>query len=82
VDGAQVGVLEQTNQVGLACFLERANGCTLESEIGFEVLSNFSDQPLEWQFADEKLSRLLVTTDLSESDGTGPVPVRLLDSAS
>ena len=38
VDGAQVGVLEQTNQVGLAGFLQSANGCALEPEVSLEVL--------------------------------------------
>jgi len=80
VDGAQVGVLKETDQVGLAGFLKSADGCTLESEISFEVLGNFSDQPLEGQLADEQLSGLLVATDLTESHGTGPVPVGLLDS--
>merc|ERR1712001_727459 len=81
VNCAQVGVLEKANQVSFTGLLKGADGCTLEPEIGFEVLSNFSDQPLEGQFADEKLSGFLVATDLTESDGTGPVPVRLLDSS-
>jgi len=33
-------------------------------------LSDFTDQALEGQLADEELSRLLVTTNLTESDGT------------
>jgi hypothetical protein len=32
------------------------------------------------ELADEELSRLLVTTDLTESDGSGTVTVRLLDT--
>jgi hypothetical protein len=38
-------------------------------------------QALEGELADQKLSRLLVTTDLTESDGTGLVSVRLLDTS-
>lgn len=38
-------------------------------------------QALEGELADEQLSRLLVATDLTESDGTGLVAVRLLDTA-
>ena len=38
-------------------------------------------QALEGELADEQLSRLLVATDLSESDGTGLVAVGLLDTA-
>lgn len=37
-------------------------------------------QALEGELADEELSRLLVATDLTESDGTGLVAVRLLDA--
>jgi len=81
VNGAQVCVLKQTDQVSFAGLLKGTDGCTLEPEISFEVLSNFSDQPLERQFADEKLGGFLVATDLTEGDSTGAVPVGLLDTA-
>ena len=38
-------------------------------------------QTLEGELADEKLSALLVATDLTESDGTGLIAVRLLDTS-
>jgi hypothetical protein len=38
-------------------------------------------QALEGELADEELSRLLVATDLTESDGTRLVAVRLLDTS-
>ena len=63
-------------------YLEGSDGSALESEIGFEVLSNLPDETLEGQFADQQLSRLLVTPDLTERHGTGPVPVGLLHSTS
>ena len=59
-------------------YLEGSDGSALESEIGFEVLCNLPDETLEGQFADQQLSRLLVTPDLTESHCTGPVPVGLL----
>jgi len=80
VNCAQVGVFEQTNQVSFAGLLKGTDGCTLEPEISFEVLSNFSHEPLEGEFTDEKLGGFLVTTDLTEGDGSRPVPVGLLDS--
>lgn len=80
MDSAQVGVLKETDEVGLAGFLESHDGGALESEISLEILSDFSDQALEWQLADQKLGRLLVTTDLSEGDGTGPVTMGFLNS--
>ena len=38
-------------------------------------------QTLEGELADQELSGLLVTTNLTESDGTGLVTVRLLDTS-
>lgn len=82
VDSAQVGVFEETYEVSFAGLLESHDGRGLEPEIGLEVLSYFSDEALERQFADEELSAFLVTTDLSKSDSSGTVPVRFLDTAS
>ena len=81
VDGAQVGVFEESYEVGFGSFLEGHDSRALETEIGFEVLGDFTDQALEGKLADEELSALLVTTDLTESHGTGPVPVGLLDAS-
>jgi len=55
VDGAQVGVFEQAHQIGFTGLLKSSNGSALETEIGFEILSDFANQALEWQFADEQL---------------------------
>ena len=81
VDGAQVGVLKETNQVGLAGLLESHDGRALEPQVGLEVLGNLSDQALEGELADEKLSGLLIPPDLSQGDSTGPVSVGLLDAS-
>jgi hypothetical protein len=81
VDRAQVGVLKQADQVGLAGLLEGSDGCTLEAEIRLKVLRNFTDEALERQLADQQLSRLLVATDLAQGYGSGPVTVGLLDAA-
>ena len=81
VDGAQVGVLEETDQVCLAGLLKSHDGRALEAEIGLEVLSDLTYKTLEWQLADEELGGLLVTTDLTESDGSWPVSVGLLDTS-
>jgi hypothetical protein len=81
VDGAEVGVLEERDEVSLNGLLESTDGRRLEAEVGLEILSDFTDQALEGQLADQELSRLLVATDLTESDGTGLVTMRLLDTA-
>lgn len=70
MDGAQVGVFEERDQVGLNGLLQSADGRALEAEVGLEVLSDLTNQTLEGQLADQELSRLLVATDLTESDGT------------
>ena len=80
MDGTQVGIFEKTNQVSLSGFLESHDGAGLETQVSLEILSDLTNQTLEWQFADQKLSGLLVTTDLTESDGTGPIPMGFLDS--
>ena len=81
VDGAQVGVFKEPDEVSLRSFLEGHDGRGLESEISLEVLCDFTHQTLEGKLADEELSALLVTTDLTESYGTRPVPVGFLDTS-
>jgi len=81
VDGAQVGVLEEPDEVSLTGLLESSNSCRLESEISFEILSDFPHETLEGQLPDEKLGGLLVSSDLPESHSSWPVSVRLLHSS-
>ena len=47
-------------------------------ETNLEVLSDFTNEPLEGQLADEELRRLLVPTNLTESDSSRPETMRLL----
>jgi len=82
VDGAKVGVFEKTDQVALRSFLEGKDGRGLESQVSFEFLSNFSDQSLERELSDQKLSRFLVLSDFSEGDGSGSISVGLFNSTS
>jgi len=81
VDGAQVGVLEQTDEVSLAGLLEGHDSGALETEVSLEILSDLTNKTLEWQLADQKLSGFLVTTDLTESDCSGPVTMGLLNTS-
>jgi hypothetical protein len=81
VDGAEVGVLEEGDEVGLNGLLESTDGGGLEAEVRLEVLGDLTDKALERQLADEKLGGLLVAANLTESDGTGLVAVRLLDTS-
>jgi hypothetical protein len=43
VDGAQVGVLEERDEVRLDGLLKSANGGRLEAEVGLEVLSDLTN---------------------------------------
>jgi len=81
VDGAKVGVLKEGDQVGFNGLLESTNSRRLEAEVGLEVLSDLTNQTLEGELSNEELSRLLVTTDLTESDSSGLVSVGLLDTS-
>jgi hypothetical protein len=82
MDGSQVGVLEQADQVGLSGLLKGEHGRALESQVGLEVLGDLSHQALEGQLADQQLSRLLVSADLSQSHSAGSVSVGLLHTTS
>jgi hypothetical protein len=81
VDSAQVGIFKETDEVGFSCLLQSQHSRALESKIGLEVLGDFSHQPLEGQLADQELGTLLVLPDLTKSDGSWPVSVRLLHSS-
>ena len=81
VDGAQVGVFEKTNKVGLGSLLEGKNGRSLEPKVTLEILSDLTNKTLEGELADEQVSGLLVPTDLTEGDGSGAVPVGLLHTS-
>jgi hypothetical protein len=70
MDGCQVGVLKESNEVGLTGFLECSNGGGLESQVCLEILGNLTNETLEWELSDQELGRFLVTTDFTKSDGS------------
>ena len=82
VDGAKVGVLEESNHVGLSSLLEGKDGRGLESEVSLEVGSDFSDESLERKLSDKELSGFLVLSDHSEGDGSWSESVWFLDTTS
>ena len=81
MDRAQVGVLEESNKVGLGCLLQCEDSRTLEGKVTLEVLCNFPHETLEGQLADEKIGRLLVPTDFTKGNSSWAVPVGLLHSS-
>jgi hypothetical protein len=67
VDGGQVGVLEEGDEVSLGSLLEGHDGGRLESKISLEILGDFSDKTLEGELSDEELC------------GSGDQPVVMYD---
>ena len=65
MDGAEIRVLEEADEVGLAGLLEGPDGGRLEPEVGLEVLGDLSDKALEGQLADEKLGGLLIAANFA-----------------
>jgi len=80
VDGAEVGVLEESDEVGLGSLLQGHDGGGLEPEVSLEVLSDLTDQTLEWRLADEQLRALLEAADLAECDRARTITMRFLDA--
>lgn len=47
VDGAQVGIFKQADQVRFRRFLKRHHGSGFEANIDLEILRDFADEALE-----------------------------------
>ena len=61
VNGTQVGVLKQSNEVSFRSLLEGKYSRALEMTVRLELLSNLSYQTLEWRLANQMVSQLLVS---------------------
>jgi hypothetical protein len=64
--GTQVCVLKQSNEVRFQSLLEGKLSSALEMNVILEILSNLLYQTLEWRLVNQKVSRLLVSPDLSK----------------
>ena len=56
MDGCQVGVLKQANQVGLSGLLQGQDGTALKAQVRLEVLGNLTNQALEGQLPAGRLT--------------------------
>jgi hypothetical protein len=81
VDGAQVGVLEEGDEVSLDGLLQSTDGRGLEAEIGLEILGNLANETLEGELSDQKLGGLLIATNLTQSDGSRLIAMGLLNTS-
>ncbi len=70
MDGKQVGVHEEIDEIVLRCLLQRLYGAVLEAELRAKVQRNLANQALKWELADEAVGGLLVLADLAKGDGT------------
>lgn len=82
MDSAQVSVLKQTNKICLSSLLQCKHSMTLETKVSLEVLSNFTNQPLEGELPDQELSTLLILPNLTKSNSSGAVTMWFLNSTS
>ena len=80
MDGAEVGVLEEGDEVGLGGFLEGEHGGALEPEFLLELVGDLADESLEGKLSDEEVSGLLVLPDFPEGNRSGFEAVGLLDA--
>ena len=71
VDSAQVGVLEESDEVGLGSFLDCDEGLGSESDLVINALGDGPHESLEGRSQEEQGGRLLVSLDLSQGDGAG-----------
>ena len=82
MDSAQVGILKKTNEVSFRSLLEGGHCRTLEAKVSLEVLGDLTNQTLEGQLPDQEFGGFLVATDLTKSNSSWPVTMRLLHSSS
>ena len=71
VNGTEVGIFEQLDEVGLGCLLKRGEGVGLEADTrsnDAKFISDLTDETLEGGTTEEKFRRLLVPPDLTKGN--------------
>lgn len=59
MDGAEVGILEKSDEVSLGSLLEGEDGLALESDVGLDVTGEALNDSLERQLSNEEVSLTL-----------------------
>jgi len=80
VDGTEIDVFKQPDEVGLGSRLKGMQGMGVAAHVGAEAAHDFPGETLKRKLANEQMRRLLVLADLAESDGARTVAVGLLDT--
>jgi len=78
VNGTEICVLEESNQISLSSFLQGGYSTALEPQICFEILCDLTHETLEGKLTDQQLCALLILSDLPQRHRTWPESVRLL----
>lgn len=73
VEGAEVGIFEEMDQVSFGSFLESEDRGTLEAEVWAGVLGNFTNEALEREFLDQEVALGLVLADFAQRNGSWAV---------
>ena len=95
MDGTQIRISKEWGKVRFGSFLKGTNRRWLKSKVRFEILRDFANKPLKWQFAYKQIcwalrnmSKLysregkqeyLIASDLPESNGTWPISTGSFD---
>ena len=69
MNGTEICVFKQAHKISFRSFLQCKDGLRTETKIILEFLSNFTNQSLEGQFADQQFSAFLITTNLTCQGG-------------
>jgi hypothetical protein len=70
MDGADVGVLEETNEIGLSSLLQGVERGGLPANGLPKLLGDLASKALESKLADQEPRGALVATDLAKRNGT------------
>jgi hypothetical protein len=58
VNGCEIRIFEERDEVGLGSLLERHDGRRLEAEVGLEVLRDLADEALEAVYGEREYGQL------------------------
>ena len=81
VDGTEVGVLKESDEVSLSGLLQCKDRLRLELEVRLHLLGDLLHEALKGKLADQELSRLLVLADLAKGQDARAIAGGLLHGA-
>ena len=82
VNGRQIGVFKEWDDVSFRRLLQSEDCSALETEVILELSRYLTDQSLEREFPDQEVRWFLVSSNFSECNGSGAETVRFLDATS